>query len=166
MSTINFQSFTGIITLIEDYPNLPADKNSGCYKLISVQNEAGTVVNFIAGPETYFVNQKIVSTGDWITGYYDADVPVILIYPPQYLALIIVKESSHQQVKVDFFDHHLISRDGSLQLHLSPVTPIRLTNGQLYSQNLGQRNLIVIYKQATKSIPAQTTPEKVIVYCH
>lgn len=103
--------------------------------------------------------------GDWITGYYDGDAPVPMIYPPQYRALIIVKESNYQNVKVDFFDNHLMSNDGQLQLNLSPSTVILLKNGQPFSRNPANRNLIVIYGATTRSIPAQTTPNEIIVWC-
>jgi len=165
MRRINFASFSGYITRIEDFPSYPTDQNSGCSKFITVQNNEGAVVNFIAGPDTYFLNQEIVHVGDWITGYYNADAPAILIYPPQYPALIIVKESQNRQVKADYFDEFLISSDGTLQLNLTPTTPIRLTNGQPFTKNPANKNLIVSYGPATKSIPAQTTPYKVIIFC-
>lgn len=165
MNSINFQCFSGYITHMEDYPRYPTNEESGCHKFISVQNDTGAIVHFIAGPDTYFVNHDIVTIGDRITGYYDGDIPVILIYPPQYGALIIVKESPYRQVKVDYFDENLLSSDGTLQLNISPETNIFLINGQPFSQSLARRNLIVIYGATTKSIPAQTSPYEVIVYC-
>lgn len=165
MSPINFQAFTGLITHMEYYPFYPTDEETGCHKFITVQNETGMIVNFIAGPNTYFVNHEMVSVGDQITGYLDGDVPVILIYPPQYYALIIVKESPSTHVKVDYFDDDLVSGDGNLKLHVNPDTPILLTNGQAFNQNPAQRNLIVTYTHTSKSIPALTTPEEIIVYC-
>lgn len=165
MSKINFHSFSGFVTKIEDMIGNPNNTESGCSKFITVENNEGLIVNFIAAPDTYFVNQEIVAVGDWITGYYDGDLPVILIYPPQYKALIIVKENQYEHVKVDFFDSSLISSDHILQLNISPATSILMTNGQLFSNSPANRNLIVRYGAATKSIPAQTTPYEIIVYC-
>ncbi|EEL50371.1 hypothetical protein bcere0022_22650 [Bacillus cereus Rock3-44] len=107
----------------------------------------------------------MISVGDKVTGYYDGNAPVPLIYPPQYRALVMVKDTPYQNVKVDYFDSQLKSSDGQLQLNLSPYTQIVLTNGQPYSKNPTNRNLIVIYGPATKSIPAQTTPYRIIVWC-
>ena len=107
----------------------------------------------------------MIRVGDWITGYYDGDAPVPLIYPPQYRAIIIVKESPFQSVKVDFFNSNLESSDGQLKLNISPSTQIVLTNGQAFSNNIANRNLIVIYTFQTMSIPAQTSPLKIIVLC-
>lgn len=95
----NFASFHGTVTMIN---NLRVGGNGeGCYQLMSVENEQGAIVNFIVSPTTYFVNHEIVAVGDRITGYYDTNTPVPLIYPPQYQALIIVKENPHHFVKVD-----------------------------------------------------------------
>ncbi|HWQ75786.1 MAG TPA: hypothetical protein VN441_10755, partial [Syntrophomonas sp.] len=60
----------------------------------------------------------------------------------------------------------LESSDGQLRLNLSPYTVIVLTNGQLFSRYPGNRDLIVIYGPSTRSIPAQTTPYRIIVLCY
>ncbi len=116
-------------------------------------------------PITYFVDHEMVSVGDRVTGYYDGNAAVPLIFPPQYRALIMVKDNPYQNVKVDYFNAQLVSSDGQLRLNISPYTPIVLTNGQAFSRTPANRNLIVIYGPTTKSIPAQTTPYKIIVWC-
>ena len=140
-------------------------ETEGCFKLFSIDDGHGGIVHFVVSPTTYFVDQAIVKIGDRITGYYDGDAPVPLIYPPQYRALIVVKERNDQTVKVDYFNNQLVSRDGQLQVNPSPFTPILLRNGQPFSHDIRNRNLIVIYGPSTKSIPAQTTPYKIIVWC-
>ncbi len=165
MTMVNFISFRGIVTQMNDFTVGQNGEGEGCYKLMTVEDGTGGIVNFVVSPSTYFVNQEIVSRGDFITGYYDGDVPVPMIYPPQYRALIVVKENNNQNVKVDFFNSQLVSSDGQLQLNLSPYTPILLKNGQPFSKNPANRNLIVIYGPTTRSIPAQTTPYEIIVWC-
>ncbi|MGE7091837.1 hypothetical protein ACQKII_10375 [Lysinibacillus sp. NPDC048646] len=162
---VNFKSLRGIVTQLNDFAIGQNGEGEGCYKLMGVEDGTGGIVNFVVSPSTYFVNQEIVTLGDWITGYYDGDAPVPMIYPPQYRALVVVKESNNQNVKVDFFNNQLVSSDGQLQLNLSPYTPIFLKNGQPFSKNPANRNLIVIYGPTTRSIPAQTTPYEVIVWC-
>lgn len=161
---IKFYSFHGIVTVISDLVGQQGESD-GCNKLLSVQNDLGAIVNFVISPSTYFVEHAVVAVGDKITGYYDGNAPALLIYPPQYLALIVVKESPYANVKVDYFDSQLISSDGQLRLNISPYTKQMLTNNQPFSSNLTNRNLIVIYGPATKSIPSQTTPYKIIVWC-
>lgn len=159
---INFNHFSGIIIAINEHF---INNNEGCNKTISVDNGYGSVVNFVVSPTTYFVNHETVAIGDKVTGYYDGNAPALLIFPPQYQALIMVKESNNQNVKVDYFSNELESSDSQLKLNISPYTQIILTNDQPFLGNPSNRNLIVIYGASTKSIPAQTTPYKIIVWC-
>ena len=162
----NFYSFRGTITGITDFITGQNGNREGCVKFFTVKNEQGMIVNFVVSPSTYVVDHEMLAVGDVITAYYDGDAPAILIYPPQYPALVIVKEDENRNVKVSYFNNYLISSDGQLQLNLSPDTQIVLTNGQQFSKYPGNRDLIVIYRFTTRSIPAQTTPYRIIVLCH
>lgn len=159
-----FQSFTGRIVRIENFGFDPKNRDYGCYIFVTVRNETGDVVNFIVGPDTYFVDQYMMQIGDVITGFYDGDVPVPLIYPPQYRAVVIA-EASLNAVKVDYFNEQLISSDGQLKLNIAPSTTILLENGQRFTGQFMNRYLIVSYQSSTKSIPALTTPTQIIVLC-
>lgn len=159
----NFKSFHGTVTRISDM--YTGQDGEGCNKFITVEDNSGAIVNFVVTPTTYFVDHVMVTVGDRVTGYYDGNAPTILIYPPQYPALVMVKDNPNQNVKVDYFDSQLVSSDGQLQLNISPYTPLLLTNGQLFSNNPANRDLIVIYGPSTKSIPAQATPYRIIVLC-
>ncbi|MDX1806594.1 MAG: hypothetical protein R3267_06185 [Paenisporosarcina sp.] len=162
---VKFFSFQGTVTSINEFITGANDESEGCYTILSVDNGAGTSVNFVISPDTYFVDHAMVMIGDQVTGYYDGNAPVPLIYPPQYRALIMVKDNPYQNVKVDYFNRQLVSGDGQLKLNLSPYTPIVLTNGQAFTKNPANRNLIAIYGPTTRSIPAQTTPYRIIVWC-
>jgi hypothetical protein len=157
-----FESFRGIITKIDDFWIKENDENAGCYKLMSVDNGAG---NFVIEPTTYFVDHVMVGVGNIVNGFYDASVAVPMIYPPQYRALVMSLDSHYQNVKVDYFNNQLISSDNKFSLNLAPCTHIMLENGQPFNRHPANRNLIVIYGPTTKSIPAQTTPYKIIVMC-
>jgi hypothetical protein len=159
-----FGSFSGIITMISDF-NTGDEATSGCYKLMSVQNREGSIVNFVVEPATYFVDHVMMRVGDSVIGFYDANAPVPLIYPPQYRAIVMARLVSNQSVKVDYFNSQLVSSDGMLKLNISPFTQIIQENGQAFTGNPANRNLIVIYSVATMSIPAQTTPYRIIVMC-
>lgn len=161
----NFYSFQGTVTMISDFITGQNAEGEGCYKLMSVENGMGALVNFVVSPKTYFVDHVMVAVGDQVTGYYDGNAPTILIYPPQYPALVMVKKSPYQNVKVDHFNSQLESSDGRLRLNLSPYTQIVLTNGQPFTKNPANRDLIVIYGPSTKSIPDQITPYRIIVLC-
>ena len=165
LSVVNFLSFHGTVAAINDFFVTANNEGQDCYKLLSVENQNQETVNFVIAPTTYFVNHAIVSAGDQVTGYYDGNAPVPLIYPPQYRALIIVKEIPYQHVKVSYFNSQFVSADGQLKLNITPNTPILLINGQVFSKNPANRNLIVIYGPTTRSIPGQTTPYQIIVWC-
>ncbi|WP_347178023.1 hypothetical protein [Sporosarcina thermotolerans] len=142
------------------------DPNVGCYKLFTLTDMDGSTVNFVVGPATYFVRHEKVRVGDIVTGYYDANAPAPLIYPPQYPAIVMAKVHSDYLVTVSFFNSQLLSSDGTLQLNPSRQTEIVLENGQDFNGNIGNRDLIVIYSTSTRSIPAQTTPSTIIVICY
>lgn len=160
-----FLSFKGVITMINDFYTGNNDVGMGCYKLISVENEYGNLVNFVVTPTTYFVNHITVSLGDIVTGFYDGNAPVPLIFPPQYTSLVMAKETPYENVKVDYFNNNLVSSDNTLKLNTAPYTRILLENDQSFIQNPSNRYLIVVYGATTKSIPAQTVPYKIIVMC-
>ncbi len=160
---VKFQSFTGRVTMINDAG--AGGNHDGCYTLIAISSVEGQIVNFVAGPDTYFVDHKMIRIGDRITGFYDADQPTPLIYPPQYRAVVIAVTSPSNFVKVDYFNEKLVSSDGQLKLNISPATAVLLENGQQFTGNLTNRYLIVSYRASTKSIPAQTTPTQIVVMC-
>jgi hypothetical protein len=162
---IKFIAFQGRITMIDDFMIDESGESAGCYKLISVVNRDGTLVNFVVGPNTYFVDHVMVSVGDRVTGFYDGNAAVPLIFPPQFRAIVMAKDTPCYNVKVDNFNSQLVSSDGQLKLNISPYTWIVLENGQAFTRNPQNRNLIVLYGATTKSIPAQTTPYKIIVMC-
>lgn len=162
---VNFLAFSGTVTMISDFPIGPSDVDAGCYLLFSVENDIGDLVNFVVGPGTYFVDHEAVEIGDLVTGFYDANAPVPLIFPPQYEAIVMAKDTLEQNVIVDFFDLNLVSSDGSLRLNISPRTQILLENGQIFNRIPSNRYLIVVYGVTTRSLPAQTTPSQIIVMC-
>ena len=160
-----FAAFSGTVTSIEDFYTGQDDPSAGCYKLMSLQNMDMGPVNFVISPGTYFVNHEVIEVGDEVTGFYDANAPVPLIYPPQYRAIVMAKNTEPENVTVDYFNNQLISSDGNLKLNIAPSTEIILTNDQIFNRYPGNRNLIVLYGPTTFSIPAQTTPYKIIVLC-
>jgi hypothetical protein len=159
-----FKSFSGIITAIEVFETGEAG-HEGCYKMMSVQNKDGGIVNFIVTPLTYFVDHVMMRVGDMATGFYDASAPALMIFPPQFETIVMTQVLPGRNVKVDYFDKELISSDGMLRLNISPQTQIMLENDQQFTGSPANRHLIVIYGATTRSIPAQTRPEQIVVMC-
>ena len=129
-----FQPFHGMITMINDFWINANGEGSGCYKLMSVENGYGTLVNFVVAPTTYFVDHVMVTLGDMVTGFYDANAPVPLIFPPQFRAIVMARDTQYQNVKVDYFNSQLVSSDNNLKLNIAPCTQIVLENGQAFSR--------------------------------
>jgi hypothetical protein len=86
-----------------------------------------------------------------------------MIYPPHYAVEAIIVEDPNQNIAVGVFDENLINTDNSLKLNLSGDTQIITQGGAPYTASLANRKLVVYYDGATKSIPAQTTPKKIVV---
>lgn len=164
-TTQNFAAFSGTVKSIKDFYSGQNDASAGCYKLMSLEDKDKGPVNFVISPETYFVDHEVVEVDDEVTGFYDANAPALLIYPPQYPAIVMAKDTEYQNVTVDYFNNLLINSDGNLKLNIAPSTEVILTNDQPFNRYPGNRNLIVVYGPTTKSIPAQTTPYKIIVHC-
>ena len=157
--------FSGRVVEITNLRSGQTGELDGCTKLLTLQDDQGNIVNFTADTRTYFVDRYKVGLGSQITGYYNANAPVILIYPPQYRAVVVAQNLNDRQIKVDRFDNTLTSADGTLKLNISAETIIELENGQSFEGNLSGRDLIVIYTVSTRSIPALTVPSKIIVLC-
>lgn len=154
--------YLGLQGTVTNISNLNDD---GCTKLFEVRDQNGRITNFVITPSTYFINQANIAKGMSITVFYDADAPAVLIYPPRLQATVVASNNLNKNVKVDYFDANLLSQDKALQLHITEDTQILLENGQTFTGNVGNHYLVVIYTNSTRSIPAQTTPEKIIVLC-
>lgn len=154
---INMGYFTGKVKEIREF-----DDEQGT-KSVLVENEDGQLANFIISDDTYILDNTKIEVGNILTGFYDKNLPMIMIYPSQYKAEIIVVEKEGLNVKLDMFNEDLISSDNSLKLNISDDTKILLQDGTVFKNDLKNRNLIVVYGVSTRSIPAQTSPSKVIV---
>lgn len=160
----NFRSFEGTIIQIDNaWTDITI--NAGCTQQFSVVNESGDIVNFIVTSDTYILDHRMLEIGDQIIGFYDANAPVPLIFPPQYRAIVMAKVSSSEIIAVDYFNRQLVSSDGYLKLNIGPSTRVMLINGQRFTGNPSNNNLVVVYSISTRSIPAQTTPSQVVVIC-
>lgn len=132
--------------------------------LVTLEDAEGETVNFVVTGDTYMITYGELEPGAKVIGYYPSDMPVILIYPPQYTAAVmVVNLPERQSVKVDRFDDELLSEDAELKLNISDDTEIITTDGAVFEGEIKGRDLIVLYTTATFSIPAQTTPKKIIV---
>ncbi|WP_167577506.1 copper amine oxidase N-terminal domain-containing protein [Ammoniphilus sp. YIM 78166] len=96
--------------------------------------------------------------------YYDKHKPVPLIYPATAAPeIILVRDKEIGEVKVSKFDEQFLSLDQELKLNLSQDTILLNEQGEpIKKDDLQGKELIVFYTFTTKSIPAQTSPKKII----
>jgi len=120
---------------------------------------------------TVFPFEKEMTVGRTITAYYLANAPMILIYPPQYTAAVVVSGlPASTSVNVDRFyamegqNNMFLAQSGNLAFRVGDNTEIVLADGQDFSDgNFDGRRIVVIYDVATRSMPPQTTAVKLIV---
>lgn len=137
----------------------------GCMMLMGVEGENDTYVNFMVTPATFVVDYEQLKVGMTATFYYRGDAPAPLIFPPQFSAVVVVPEQEGRFVYVGSFDEELISAEASLQLNMEDSVEVVTTNNQKFLGNPANKDLVVTYRNSTRSIPAKTTPEKIVVLC-
>ena len=155
----------GIITNIE-YLDTNADQNTSCTLLLTLEGEhpeGPFQIQF--PPSAYILNLHPFQIGERATFFYDPNAPMVLSYPPRYTAVAGAYTPQGTSAMLDVFETDLINSDNSLKLNLAWNTPVTLSNGQPFHGTVGGHLLLVYYSMTTRSIPAQTTPEQVVVFC-
>lgn len=152
-------------TIVEMAPTRMGKRMDGCTIFITIEDETENTVNFILTPDTYVVDNVTLSVGMSAVFWYRTDVPVPLIYPPQYRAVVAAQKRNDRMIDVSHYNHALVNEEQTLQLNLDGAVELRTTNNQYYQANPADNDLVVIYTTSTRSIPAQTTPKKVVVLC-
>ena len=152
-------SVTGIITSISPF------NNDCCSQLVAISTEEQEI-HLTMSPDTMVVDSMPLLPGMRIAAFFDSMAPVPLIYPPQYRALLVTTLRAEEDVTLKYFDETLTSSDNTLKLNIFPSTFISTQNGQSYPCPLGEHYLMVYYTNTTRSIPAQTSPTRIIIMCH
>jgi len=162
----NFMKFSGVIKEITN------DKNQIALTVVTEVDEPITTiftldknVLFFNGTNAETVKKESFQIGQKIEAYYDKNKPMILIYPARITPeiLIVQEKEKVSLTKVAKFDQNMVSLDGELQLNISKETEVINESGEVITQkDLEGKELIVFYNIATKSIPAQTVPTKIV----
>lgn len=103
--------------------------------------------------------------GDKIVAYTFANKPQTLIYPPKFNPeVVIVETEGAGLVEVDYFYENLTNTYDILKLNISEKTELLNAKGEkVTAKDLAEKHLVVFYTTSTESVPAQTTPSKVII---
>lgn len=157
-------SFTGQVTEVRPSYDENGNEVDDKYYLSLEDAESGQIMVFYIDENAYVPEDTSFSNGDQVMAYYDGHAPALMIYPPQANALAVVKQvDGLPLLKVDMFDDEQVSSDGMLKLmNLDQAIVIDL-DGLEYAEDLTGKVLAVYYDITTRSIPAQTTPQLVVV---
>lgn len=157
-------SVTG--TIVEMVPTRLGNRRAdGCMIFVTIEDMDGNTVNFVMTPSAYVVDFETLSVGMLCTFWYASDAPAPLIYPPQYNVVVAAQEMNGRMVDVDYYDRNLVNEAQNLQLTVDGAVDVRTTNNQYFQGSPANHNLVVIYDNTTRSIPAQTTPKQIVVLC-
>ena len=164
--TPHYLSTTGTVISVEDY------EGQDGWRLVNITDENGNPATLLITDKTVFPFASEFEVGDVVTGYYLADAPMILIWPPQYDTAILVAGIPEGKTAIaDRFyamesnPDFMLSQSGQLAFRTDENTEIVLANGDDFSDGeIEGRRMVVIYGPfVTASYPAQATATKVIV---
>lgn len=135
-------------------------------------------INYVANQNTLVYDAQgnklslsDLKEGDLITAYTGAYTPAPMIMPPQYQAEIIIIEDPEAESPVyscaDTFiadeEGMLVGAGNTLALNMSDEVPVVDREDAETEAALENMDLLIFYDMSTKSVPAQTTPLKVVV---
>lgn len=154
----NYLSFSGTITAIRENGAI----------LVQDENNADNSIFFNLGEKVLLLDATTqepltidFAVGQKVTAYYPEHTPVGLSLPPVTTPKIIVLHGEEESfIKVASFDETLTSSDGQLKLNISTKTKATDGLGNPIT-SLTNRDLVVFYTNSTRSIPAQTIPERI-----
>ena len=160
-----YLSITGTVVSYEDL-------KSGLS--IKIDDEYGNPAYLILSDKTVYPFETTAAVGDVVTGFYQANAPMIAIWPPQYnISVLVVGAPEDKRVVVDRFyeweDHsegYYIAQSGAFAFRISEDTEIILENGDDYIDgDLAGKRIVVIFDVSTRSIPELATARTLIVLC-
>jgi len=158
---LNYGQFVGTVEEIMPFFNSDG-KLSEATPLVMLKDASGQLTAFTINEYTYIPENTKLEVGATMIGIHDLNVPIPMIYPPQYQALVLAPAGGIQGVKVERFDEDMLSFDGELQL-LPGDYPIYYYNGIAFEGDLTGRLIAVFSSVMALSIPAQTTPDRIVV---
>jgi hypothetical protein len=141
----------------------------------ATESELENVINFTTSEDTFVISAagEIKSTSDIkaddkITVYTSAYAPAPLILPVEYRADVIVINDDEQTsfIDVDTYveaEETIVNVSNTLALNIDDTTAVIDKEGNKFEGEIANNDLVVIYSNSTRSIPAQTTPATVIV---
>ena len=131
-------------------------------------------VSFVIGNEALIVDSEgkaaKIQDGMQFTAYTYWNEPTVLMLPPRYNPAVIVVENGTGDIindagafKKDAASDRYVNSENTLSIAAGDNTEIVDRKGGKFEGDLDGKDLLVFYTFSTRSIPAQTTPQKIIV---
>lgn len=110
-------------------------------------------------------NEATIEEGMTFTSYTAFNKPTVMIYPPRYAPdVFIVHTQEGGQFEQTILDDAFLNKERMLRYHLSDETLIvNLQGASVAKETVPGQPVLTFYGPTTRSIPAQTTPNKIIV---
>lgn len=142
--------------------------------MFEVSNEAEGAVNLTVSEGTVLVDNQgntvaaeDIKAGDSVTMFYNANNPTLMVMPPRYTPdVLVINTEKEGFAEVSSFSDELVNSQNTLALNIDDTTVIRYANGAKIiakADDVKNSDAVVFYTSTTRSIPAQTTPSKVII---
>lgn len=158
---VDYLSFTGTITEVRENSVLVQEKANE--ENLMVFNISESVL-LLDDSTKEAADAGSFEVGQEVTAFYPENAPMALSFPAIMTPDVLVRRSDQQVgfVHVATFDETLTSSDGQLKIILGAgMSLVDRDNKPVAS--LAHKTLVVFYTTSTRSIPAQTTPQKIIV---
>lgn len=161
---MSYTPTAGIITAIE-YQGDGAFGGSDCTLLLTVQSEDQGLVHILLPPGAYVLNLHPFQVGDRATFFYSLGAPMPLVFPPRYRAVAAAYTPQGVTAVLDVFDGRLLNSEGTAFAEAVLGHSGDASQRQIFMGNPGNRLILATYSATTRSFPAQTVPEQMVVFC-
>lgn len=148
-------------------------KDVGDYTRIEITNDdMGMVFNVedakvIDQSTSTYKNISDIQVGMEITAVLPNNSPMTMSLPPQTSsAKLFVINSEAGSVDLSVYNEELTNAENTLKLNVGEdtiINDIRGSKKEFTEKDLENKELLVLYSVATRSIPAQTNPEMVVI---
>ena len=159
-----FLQVTGTVVSVDEFD--PDNEFTQDWLMVGIEDEDGNPANIVITERTFFPFESSIEVGDVVTGYYLADWPMIMIYPPQYTATVLVngmpddlRVHIDRFFETDEFDYDFLSRSEMFAFNVGENTEIVMADPEMdffeYNtvEDLAGRRLVIIYGASTRGIP-------------
>lgn len=150
-------------------------KEDGEFEILVGSETDGT--RFVLQPQNIILDVKSLEMkkaddlkiGMSVTVVIDKSAPMTMSLPPMCSGqTAVLINSSDKHIEVAYFDDELVNETNTLKLNISNETMIQNSRGErrvFTEEDVKNQDAIVIYTASTRSIPAQTNPEYVLILC-